>query len=234
IKTILIADTIYLKYLIKNTKVEPHFGHVTPCAIEDYEHIDIVLIPNYQATHYNPDIQTKIDMCNLTLKNHMNNSYVVPGTGKSFLSKYLINAVEAQAKMYALLLKKQPDKSEFETMLTATTNQAAAVLKEITNMDATTIHSMLRLTVSFHPKTGKPMLRKRKDYKQFFNKLVIIDEASRVDDVLADHIDKTICDSKIVFIGDKYQLAPVGKNVSIMDTLNCTQATMNQVMRNQG
>ncbi len=156
------------------------------------------------------------------------------GSGKSTLIEYLIKAVEAQKKMYALLLRKQVDKSEFEVMLSATTNQAAAVLKKITGMDARTVHSIMKLTVTYHPKTGKPCIKKKRDYKKLYNKLLIIDEASMINDELFEIIKETAASSKVVMIGDQYQLAPVQQNHSIMETLQCTRATMNQVMRNQG
>jgi len=156
------------------------------------------------------------------------------GTGKSTLIKYIARALEAQYQMYSLLLQKAPDKEKFEVALSATTNKAVSVLKELTNMDAVTIHSLLDLKVAPNYTTGETDLIKKPDYSVKWNKLVIVDEASMISDELFGFLDRTLKDSKIILIGDQYQLAPVKQEVSIMESMTCRKVSMNKIMRHAG
>jgi hypothetical protein len=156
------------------------------------------------------------------------------GTGKSTLIEYLIQALEAQWKMYSLLLRKNMNKGEFEVQLTATTNKAARVLHELTNLPTQTIHSLLKLKVTPNVSTGTVKLTKKEDYCLLFNKLIIIDESSMINDDLFRILDNTTIDSKVVLIGDKYQLAPVRQKNPVTETLDCTTVVLNKVMRHGG
>ena len=62
ITTLVVADSSYFKTLTKQTKADPHFGYVLPCAIKGFEHINIVVTINYQNLFYNPGLQQKLDM----------------------------------------------------------------------------------------------------------------------------------------------------------------------------
>ena len=156
------------------------------------------------------------------------------GTGKSTLIEFLVHALEVQFEMYALLLRTNKKRSDFQVQLTATTNKAAAVLTELTGLSAQTIHAFLGLKVSNNVSTGTVKLTKKKDWNLIFNTLLIIDESSMINDQLLAYIEETCQDCKIVFIGDKYQLAPVRQVVPIMDKLNCPKAELNKVMRHSG
>lgn len=57
-----VADGNYFKTLTKKTKAEPHVGYALPCAIEGYEHIQVVLGLNYQALVYDPNQLPKLVM----------------------------------------------------------------------------------------------------------------------------------------------------------------------------
>jgi len=102
--------------------------------------------------------------------------------------------------------------SEFITQinnyeLTATTNKAVNVLSEITKKQCSTIHSLLKLQPKQDITTGKTYLYQKS--KQAINaSIIIIDEASMIDDEMLFFIKET--GNKILFIGDSYQLAPVG------------------------
>ena len=156
------------------------------------------------------------------------------GTGKSTLIEYLIKSLDSQLKMYELLLRKNKTQTEWEAVLTATTNKAAAVLKELTGMETQTIHSLLRLIVRPNVITGTVKLSKKKDRNLLYNKLIILDEASMMNDELFEILEETIVDCKVVFIGDKYQLAPVRQKIPVMDTIQCPTATLHKVMRHAG
>ncbi len=158
------------------------------------------------------------------------------GTGKSTLTEYLIksNIVEKQMNMLRLVMGKNKNHSDFEIHLTATTNKAAAVLSQLTNMDATTIHNLLKLTVRSNVSTGTVELTKKKDFGLLHNKLIIIDEASMMNDELFEILEEVTINCKVVLIGDKYQLAPVRQKIPVMDDIQCTTATLHKVMRHAG
>ncbi len=156
------------------------------------------------------------------------------GSGKSFLLKHLLNTFQAKYKTYNILLQRDPS-HEFKINLTATTNKAVAVVREFTgDLDSKTIHSLLGLRVMNDFKTGKTKLQKTKDYKILRNRLIIIDEASFIDNALFSVLDESTKDCKILLVGDQYQLAPVGQQDSVMETLDCTKVMMNKIMRNSG
>ena len=156
------------------------------------------------------------------------------GSGKSTLIEYLVKTLEAQYRMYALLLRKDKTQSDFEVSLTATTNKAVAVLSDLTRMEAMTIHSLLKLTVLPNLATGEIRLTRKRDYCLLYNKLIIVDESSMINDDLFRILDETTIDCKIILIGDKYQLAPVKQKISVMETIVCPKVTMNKVMRHSG
>lgn len=104
ITTLMVCDTIYFKQLTKHKKTEPHNGYVCPCMIEKYEHLNIILCPNYQAVVYNPDIQDKIDRAVETVDKHLSGNYEEPG--KDIIeSAYIPDTVEEIRKTFEALHK---------------------------------------------------------------------------------------------------------------------------------
>lgn len=83
IKDVLVCDGEYFKTLTKQTKSEPHYGYVLPCAIPGFEHINIVLCPNYQVLFFNPDMKQKITLSLNALVQHKNGTY--EGIGNSII-----------------------------------------------------------------------------------------------------------------------------------------------------
>ena len=79
INTLLVCDGDYFKKLTKLPKTEPHHGYVCPCKIDGYEHMNIILCPNYNAIIHNPDISIKITRALETLTNHVKGDYEEPG-----------------------------------------------------------------------------------------------------------------------------------------------------------
>jgi energy-coupling factor transporter ATP-binding protein EcfA2 len=157
------------------------------------------------------------------------------GCGKTTLIKHLIKAMDRQRDLYKVLLTKDPKKGDFEVMITAVTNKAAAVLRGLSEYPVSTIHSALSLKVKNNFKTGKTDLIRTHEWKLLYNKLIIVDEASMMDtQKLYKELETAACDSKIVLIGDIYQLAPVKQKQSVMDILDCTRVTLNKVMRHAG
>lgn len=83
-----VADANYFKVLTGQTKADPHFGYILPCAIKDYTHLKVVLGVNYQTLIYNPDLQAKIDQGLVALASDINGTYQAPGTGIIHSAQY--------------------------------------------------------------------------------------------------------------------------------------------------
>lgn len=129
------------------------------------------------------------------------------GCGKSTLVQVFMKMLPAYVQAMRLV---DPDFTEFDIRLTATTNKAAENLALITGREVTTIHSALGLKVVSDFKTGKTSLEITKKSEYLENCVVFIDEASFVDSPLLGYVFSRTRNCKIVFIGDPAQLAPVG------------------------
>lgn len=155
------------------------------------------------------------------------------GCGKTTLIRHVYEAIQERASMYEVLLQKK--QKQMNTVLCATTNKAAAVLGNITNMEVMTVHGALRLTVKPNYKTGKFTTVKRKDYEPIYDTLFIIDEVSMMDDDMLAWVDRTTRSGcKVLLIGDHYQLAPIDQPKSVMETMDCRRAALTKVMRHAG
>lgn len=134
------------------------------------------------------------------------------GTGKTYLVKHL-KEVNKNILTLSLALDK---KSGWRTVYTATTNKAAKVLSNTLNEEVITIHSLLGLQVKNNYKNGKVDLVTTYRTKVLGKTLIFIDESSMISQQLLGIIrqlsekEKT----KIVYIGDMYQLAAVGEGNS--------------------
>lgn len=62
------ADANYFKVLTKSKKADPHLGYVLPCAIEGYEHLNVILGVNHKSLIYDPKNETKLAMSLEALK----------------------------------------------------------------------------------------------------------------------------------------------------------------------
>jgi ATP-dependent exoDNAse (exonuclease V) alpha subunit len=97
----------------------------------------------------------------------------------------------------------------------ATTNKAASVLRTLTGI-AETIHSLLKLTVRNDFRTGKTFLARSPKAKPYDGQVIVIDEASMIDRQLYGIIREMCGGSKVIYVGDDAQLAPIqGSNFSI-------------------
>lgn len=172
------------------------------------------------------------------------------GTGKSFLIKHLLETFYSKYSAYCLMLQK--DIKPFDIKITATTNKAVNVVEEFLgdtlqkhrNIEISTIYSLLGLRVQNNYKTGKTELVFNKDKSNYLAStsddevsLIFIDEASFISEELQEIITASIPKKslvKIVYIGDKYQLAPVGQSVAIMDSITGDKAVLSEIVRNAG
>ena len=173
------------------------------------------------------------------------------GTGKSFLIKHLLETFYAKYSAYCLLLQK--DIKKFDIKITATTNKAVNVVDDFlqdllqirNDLSVCTIYSLLGLKVVNNTTTGKTTLSfsnnkyaaKGLSAPSSSMPLVFIDEASFTGEDLQEIIENVLIKerkAKVVYIGDKYQLAPVGQLYSVMDILQCGKVSLNEVIRNGG
>lgn len=156
------------------------------------------------------------------------------GTGKTFLMNHLSNA---GLQLYYNSCNLLGLKASFhEVHFTATTNKAAEVLERSIGKPVSTIHSFLGLKVRENYKTGKTEISKTSAWKERRNMVVFIDECSMIDSNLFAILLETFKSSKIVFVGDHAQMAPVGEPISpiytTVDTANFV--TLTEPVRNAG
>lgn len=117
------------------------------------------------------------------------------GTGKTFTTRRIIESTDR------------------EVILTATTNKAARVLSEASGQPASTIHKALCLSMKRSPVTGHQELFQKETPQLPKSALLIVDEASMVDEDLLGYILQAaeLFDVFVLFVGDHCQVPPVGK-----------------------
>ena len=134
------------------------------------------------------------------------------GVGKTFLMGNLIDVVLPRY-FEACQLMNIP--AEFqEVVMTATTNKASEVLATQTLRPTETIHSFMNLVVKEDFKTGVVKISKSRTWQIHQRKIIFIDEASMIDSDLYDAIIEGTMKCKIIYVGDKDQLAPVKERIS--------------------
>jgi energy-coupling factor transporter ATP-binding protein EcfA2 len=180
------------------------------------------------------------------------------GTGKSFLLKHLADSYEAKTKVYQMMSNKKGARIS-SIQFAASTNKAVAVLDNFLNGEneeeerkdkrkylfgrhcnsrqqrISTIHKLLGLKLVNNMRTGVTELVPTNNQPYYDHTLLFIDEASFIDQELFDYINEgTASSCKVVLVGDYYQLAPVGDDKTIMESLDCKKVVMNEVVRNSG
>ena len=128
------------------------------------------------------------------------------GTGKTTL----IKEVSKEWTSHQQLLKTlDPKYLLTKFTFTATTNKAVQALTNATGYFAETIHQLLGLTV----RNGQVALATKSE-PNFVNTVIVIDECSYIDYRLLEMIESFTKGNKVIFMGDKTQLPPVGYNHS--------------------
>lgn len=152
------------------------------------------------------------------------------GTGKSFLTKYLVKLARNNASLLKLIGSTD---SELNIKFTASTNKAAVVLADKVGEEAGTIHSLLGLKVLNDFKTGQTKLQKTQNTQVVKNTLLIIDEASMIDSTLLKIIREQTMHCKILYIGDSAQLAPIFETASPVFTSVKDKLELTTIQRQQ-
>lgn len=155
------------------------------------------------------------------------------GVGKTALMSYLIDKIMPQYFDACKLTGISPEYDD--VVMTATTNKAAEVLSQATHRDVSTIHSFLNLKVKDDFTTGKQNLVKTNGWKVHERKILFIDESSMIDRDLLTVISEGMHKSKVVFVGDHCQLAPITEPISpIYRRTETPFYHLTQQMRNNG
>lgn len=128
------------------------------------------------------------------------------GTGKTTLVQYLLKEIPKLEQTIRLI---NPNHVGWDVRLTATTNKAAEALAYLSGQEVRTIHSTLGLRVQKDYRTNETTLAVARNAEILRGCLLVIDEASFVDDLLLKLIFQRTEHCKIVFIGDPAQLKGV-------------------------
>ena len=136
-----------------------------------------------------------------------------PGVGKTFTTSEIVRTVRKTLQNYAAAMGKKY--VPMELVLTSTTNKAAAVLEEQTGHPTSTVHSYLGVIPSKDYQTGATKLKRTNMYRVRSNTILLIDEASMIDNSLHRLLKEAMDDTcKIIYVGDKNQLPPVMEKLS--------------------
>lgn len=149
------------------------------------------------------------------------------GTGKTTLIKYLLDLLPKFMKTARLINPRMP---EYEVSLTATTNKAAENFAYITGMEVKTIHSFLGLRVQTDYTTRETTLVPHTKEKKE-ERLLFIDEASKIDSLLLQWIFKLTNRCKIIFMGDPAQLTQVKSLLTPVFHSHFNEARLEKVVR---
>lgn len=151
------------------------------------------------------------------------------GVGKTTLLNHLIKTTIPSYRKACTLLN-NPLKLK-NIYITATQNKAVAVLNQTGFPEATTIHSLLGLTLTTCFKTGDQKLTRKKSITFLEDDIIFIDECSKMDRELLSYLGASINKTKLVFIGDRYQAPPVKEKESSIYSQNPPMNTLTEILR---
>lgn len=134
------------------------------------------------------------------------------GVGKTFLMGNLIDTVLPMYFDTCQLMGIEPEYHSVQ--MTATTNKAAEVLGLQTGRPASTVHAFFGLKVMEDYSTGESKVTKSNSWMVHSGLILFIDESSMIDTPLYNLIQEGTIKCKIVYVGDKDQLAPVMEQLS--------------------
>lgn len=134
------------------------------------------------------------------------------GTGKTLLMGHLIDEILPKYFDTCKMMGVEPEYSSVH--MTATTNKAAEVLGQQTGRPASTVHSFFGLKVVDDFKTGESIVSKSNSWTVYTGIILFIDESSMIDSKLYTFIMEGTCKCKVVYVGDKNQMAPVKESLS--------------------
>lgn len=146
------------------------------------------------------------------------------GTGKGVILTHIYNNYSSFKSDISVM---DAGRKHWVTLISATTNEAAKVLRDKGIHDSKTIFSLAGLRVT----NGKLVATKRPNTD---NLIIFVDEASYINEETRELILDQFPNSKIIWILDQAQLAPVGFTHSVVDKLDCFQTELTEILRSQG
>ena len=155
------------------------------------------------------------------------------GVGKTYLLQYLYQRI---MPMYADACKMVNIQQTINNIVfTAMTNRAADVLTKTMGQSAQTTHSFMNLKVYDDYSTGRQKIQKKASFTVHENTIIVIDEASMVDYELYRILHEgTSSTCKLVYVGDRNQIAPVGEKLSMVWNPSIPSVNLTIPMRNAG
>lgn len=153
------------------------------------------------------------------------------GVGKTFLMGHMIDTILPRYFETCNLMGIDPEYDEVH--MTATTNKAADVLGTAAGRPTTTLASFLNLKVTDDYSTGQSKLTPKPTFCVHERKILFVDESSMVDTPLRQYIHKGTINSKIVYVGDHCQLAPIFEPISPVYADNLPFYELTEQMRTQ-
>lgn len=146
-----------------------------------------------------------------------------PGTGKSYLISHIYDKAPKIAKILGLPV--------LTVYITGTTNKSLALLP--TEAHPETIHSFMNLRVEYDYSTvpTKSKLIQKKVPSLPRSSLIIIDECSMIDKQLFNLIRTQLEHTKVLFVGDMYQLPPVKSEYSPVFAAEFPQVVLTENQR---
>lgn len=153
-----------------------------------------------------------------------------PGTGKSHTLAYLLREVIAEHGRDSVCVCAPTGKAAVRA------TQALALAG--VDLQAKTIHGTLKVDRNGHDGDGWAFLHNRNNPLPF--KFIIVDESSMIDAALmADMLDACGTGTHVLFVGDPYQLPPVGCGAPLRDMIDAgatciPSGELTQVRRNAG
>lgn len=149
------------------------------------------------------------------------------GTGKTYFIAHVAKGI---------LRHKEAGSPLHSVAVTATTNKAVAVIAEAIGKeisDVETVYSFMNLRVSENFSTGAIKIVPTKTWCVHSGTLLIIDECSMVNKDLFKWLEKGLDNTcKILYVGDKNQLAPIKEELSPIYTSNYPTSTLTMPVRN--
>jgi hypothetical protein len=149
------------------------------------------------------------------------------GTGKTYTISQIADTI---------LKHKGPDSRLHTVAITATTNKAAAVLSDAMPHRAGeigTVYTYMNLRLQENFATGEAKIVPTNKFYVHSGVLLIVDEASMVNAKLFEYLQKGLDNTcKVIFVGDKNQLAPVKEPISPVYTNNFRTAYLTAAVRN--
>jgi hypothetical protein len=154
------------------------------------------------------------------------------GTGKTYLMSYIIDNTIGQYQEMCKIMGIEP---EYDTVfMTATTNKAADVLSKSVNRPTSTIAKFMNLVVHDDTNEGVTKIRRTTNWAPRVKVIIFVDESSMIDTPLWKEIQNGTIDCKIIYVGDRYQMAPVQEDLSPIYKQNSPMVELLTPVRNAG